>query len=291
MQFKKLRHLSPSSLNEARNKPHLFLLRRLIETPLIGREPQGLPAAVGTAFDIQVKQLLIKKKVACHEPMQKIVDSLTNHHEEANRAGKHLLNLYKRSGLLDKTNWVGVEQHFTKDIEGVTMHGQLDASVFDTDTGLVVPNDWKVMGYNTPMSPKKGYRYCYNSETTRRERIHSSYRKDLSVEQVDETWGQQFCTYGWGLGIPYKTRFPVYIHSLVYNGIGRVVKICEYRVWVTKKFQQDVMERYQYVWDLVESGRFHTKLKIPKESHLLRNDLQRLSTLIPKARRELARFY
>lgn len=67
MQFRRIMFLSPSSINQHVSNPNTFYITRLVENKS-PREPQGEAAALGSSFDLHIKQELIaKNKLSCYE--------------------------------------------------------------------------------------------------------------------------------------------------------------------------------------------------------------------------------
>lgn len=297
--FKKPKYLSPSSLSNFEKMPYTSLLKKLLAEPLLEYEPQSMPASVGTAFDILVKEILIKhKKLESDLPVEKIYESLSEENKTVSlEVGKEILYKYRESGLLRDVEWLAVEKHEKKTIQGVPILGQLDGVV--TSKMLEkrpVPLDFKVMGFNTPTSPKKGFKRVFKNQKWYPP--HKLYEQEVSekgfiaCDLIDEAWATQFCTYGWLLGIPVGEEFPVYVHSPVFNGKDRNIIIADYEAVITKEFQQKTILKFIKTWNSLQDGSYIESLMIPRGNLLPKSNdpekhmRQRLSMLIPKARTE-----
>jgi len=283
------KYLSPSALINFENMPYTSLLQRLMKKPLITREPSGMPAKVGTAFDILVKDLLIKyRNCESDLPLEKIYDSLESEpkdeHDLAMMAGEQILQVYKQSGLVNSVEWKGVEKHTQIELDGVPLLGQLDGIVYDKEYGFNVPLDFKVKGYNTPTSPTQGFRGLYKKEKWLP--AHRKFHDKLGAEEVSDMWALQFCVYGWLLGIPFGEEFPIYVHSPVYNTAKRIIVIADYRLIIGREFQYNVLNRFKTLWDKIVNGQYDSDLMIPQNTNLFANDRQRLGLLNFKASTE-----
>lgn len=253
------KYLSPSALKAAEKQPFKFYLQKILR--IYPWEKSSLAAGCGTSFDYEVKQDLISRDVPCEKEVKPVEGFSPKETEKLVSAGKELLNKYRVSGQLFNYNWQRVEKHITKEIEGVPIHGQLDATVLDEETGMEVPHDFKVSGYTskTGATPKIGYRRKWDLSWGK---AHKKYRPDISIDEIDSAFALQFASYGLLLGL--EAPFPVYFDHICYNGKKKKIVIAEYRAWVTEEFANSVIARYVDLWKSLHDGTFVNRLKLPE---------------------------
>lgn len=272
-------YLSYSSLSEFEVRPYTFYLTRMQE-PLLEREPQGLAAAMGSAFDVYIKTMLAveRNEIAtlfrriladAREPEKykdmSFVDafyqmSVEEQHREAVRQhGVLLAKQYYDTPLCKGTKWFDFERHETFILYGpynVPLYMKLDAAV-DLGLKLPCPLDWKVKGYCTDTSPTAGYKYLYDSSglTTT---PHERYKPDMSMDSIDIKWAGQLATYGWGLGWPLGEPFLAVIDSpCKRSGKWRIAR---YEAWITEEFQLKLAFRYREAWCKITTNEFSNGL-------------------------------
>ena len=252
-------YLSPSALMNYESMINTFYLTRLISEPM-EREPQGMAAASGSAFDCLVKLKMIEDKFS-HK--KKHIPELKNsveipgdaNKEEAFRAGETALKAYTNCGAFNINEFHDIELQLNGSLEGVPIFGKLDSSVYDLrgDKIKIIPHDWKVQGYTSKsnVSPKKGYYRLW--EGIRPKPAHNLYHPEIPFELIDPKWATQVCTYGWLLG--YKVGEPFYarIDALLW-GSTKIRVIAQYRGLISKEFQLDLIHRYKELWRKINDG-------------------------------------
>ena len=255
-------YLSPSSLMQAENMPNTFYLTRLIADRM-EREPQGLAAAVGSAFDYYIKMLLFEKKFGHKElKLLELKKGIETNIEEAFRAGKSAFRTYKESAF-NLEEYYDVELSLQKDIEGVPLLGKLDASCKDIRSNdaykKVIPFDWKTTGYTSKSttSPPKGYYRKWMG--TMPKPSHKLFEPEIPFELINKKWSVQMCTYGWLMG--YEVGEPFYgrIDVLIWNK-GVVNQVTQYRGLITPEYQRLLIERYKKVWNDLTTSNFLDRL-------------------------------
>jgi hypothetical protein len=254
------------------------------------REPQNIPAAIGTQFDIYVKEYLLQnnmlihgnaeiiKERMCTQPWpqpQNMVKSLgelfTESLEPQNRTkdikdvGKRLLDAYVKSELFKDTRYYDVEFLKVFNLKfkmgqtqiSIPLYCKVDALV---QSGTVIyPMDLKVSGGGSGASPKPGYWCSYDESGTPLGEHSSGGSFSTPMEDIDVDWATQGCVYGWAQ----ETRqifepFPMEIHA-VYLGKEkqdgtRSVKVCGYMGVISSEFQKTVALRLIKAWDTIQEG-------------------------------------
>lgn len=253
-------YLSPSALNQAEKMPNFFYLTRLFNPPM-ERDPQPEPAAIGTMFDILIKQQLIADRFPTKvKLMSDIKSSLEIDTPEIRKKGKDIFNEYMQLAY-EPEEYFDVElQHFKK-IEGLSLFGKLDASVLDVSTDMEIPFDWKVSGSTSKsgVSPKKGYYQVIKGMKIKPS--HKDYSSEIEMGQIDEMWATQGCTYGWLLGIPIGTEFHTRFDQIACR--PKSMAIAKYRGLITEKFQEQTYNRYEKLWKEINDGTFIDRLASP----------------------------
>jgi hypothetical protein len=287
------KYLSPSSLKTAMKQPYTFYLTRLVDDP-IAREPQSLPGAMGSAFDVFVKLMLVVKGRVDLKPYQlqtRLIDScydptmraeyaemdlptmfykmsVEEQHRKAVKddASALMVNYCKSSLFLDLAfHDIEIHRYFSvlgdnNIIVPIFMKGDASVTVMTTkDNYEVVPLDWKVTGYGskTGASPTAGYKRIWSIENGL-EGPHPDYTPDRSMALVDESWADQLCVYGWGMGRPIGLPFRAIIHQLVFRPSGW--RIAEFDSWVTTETQLRLRDKFTVLWSDLQSGRFHSRV-------------------------------
>ena len=278
---KKPSYLSFSSLNDFESQPNKFYLQRMAPDPY-PREPQSIAAAVGSSFDVMIKNYLLNQNCLesgenKDEIFERILKSAPDgekyikegksffdtffemsveapHRAEAKGAGLKLctdyINFLKVANIPMNFHSLEIHKNFTLLNEEVPLFMKLDASF--KEGGLLLPHDWKVKGYSSQASPPAGYAMLINEKGV--QPAHSKYRTDMPFEEIDLPWAGQLATYGWGLGrIPGKP-FKACIHALICRATGMRVAI--YYGVITSEFQQKLINRYRDAWNSIQSGNF-----------------------------------
>jgi len=277
-------YLSPSSLNMFENQPAKFYLLRQAPDP-IDWEPQGLNAAIGSAFDYYFKSELLKTHLSHLKDNVKatLLNSMYDKREKErlktlsvsrilwetsvtkkyrtegmHRKVKDLFNIYSETDLFFETNWVGTEIHKRSFAGSVPLFMKLDNAI--SIDGVVVPHDIKY----SRMNLKPGYLNRWDiqnlgngSYNVIERGSHKNYKVDDALSTFGIAWATQLCTYGWGIGTsnPLKPEpFMSEIHMLSESESG--IKIGLYRNIIDIDLQKSVIDRYEYAWDSIKNGKY-----------------------------------
>jgi hypothetical protein len=275
------KYLSPTAISQSYLQPHTFYATRLLPKEIrMQREPTNMAMAVGTMFDILVKEILYKERgIKCAVPFDEVWETKPPVHlfMEAQTAAKTLMAPYLRSRILNTAGFHQVEgvydQMYTfPDRDGkmvsIPLLGKLDAIVKDMETGMLVPLDWKCSGYSSAKgtSAKQGYRRIWDSTKNAWKPAHKKYYNNMPVTDLDMGWARQFTIYvimlNEQLGVPFGTPTPVWVHHPIFNGMNKTPKISEYRAIATKEIQEYFWNEAVDLWHELEDGSFLNRLTI-----------------------------
>ena len=283
--------LSYSSLSMFEKNVEEFYLIHLSEKAA-PRQPQGLPASVGSAFDAYTKSMLayslFGKDMSPQFEFGAIFESQVEpqNRDFALKAGKHVFKSYKRCGayaallqlLKESVEPPRFEFSLYGTIGGVPFSGKPDCRfVLDRGEGLIsCVFDWKVKGfcskYNT--SPSKGYetcRLCYPGNPNRDNQEHANYKamnfRGLTInsgylEGCNPSYADQLSIYGWLLGEQVGDENVVMgIEEIVAKpATPPLLRYARHRARVSKNHQLKLVERIQTAWKRITSGYIFTDM-------------------------------
>ena len=289
--MRELKYLSPTGISSFFDNRSEYYLKYCAEK----RPPkpaQTKPMSVGSAFDAYVKNYLHTRLFGRTDPEFEIDTLLKVQVEEHNqewafKAGKRVFDQYKYSGALASImrelqlsdGEPRFEFRLEREVDGIPFLGYPDL-YFKLPSGRAVIYDFKVNGYcnlnNT--SPKKGYKICrdgWDHSKYEGSRTHNKQHKDYfgqnvdgievsmthKFEDVDQSWSNQLCIYGWLLGEMVGGQFIVGIEQIC--GPALKMRMASHRAFVSKDYQRDLMAKAKLVWECVASG--HVFYEIPRE--------------------------
>lgn len=300
-------YLSPSQLIKWESRPEEYYLLYLADSR-VPREPQTEPMAIGTAFDIEVKNSLhrwatgrgITGSLYAEAGLEDMVYArqVENplHRASVRRLGPVLLQAYKDSGAYqDLTMEIGgdlvMEGEGTGELEGLpgVKWKYFPDIRFRDAGGTPMVLDWKVNGYysNSNVSPKAGFVKVRDGWIGgERSRGNGAAHKDASVvrwgkggvvvnanrDQIDYDWNTQLMIYAVGCYGRDALPFVVGIEQLACKTIGlngdRLPRIASHRWTVTKADIDHLYERVNRMLDVISSDWVFR--------HLSRDDSKRL---------------
>lgn len=251
-------YLSPSSLNTIEKMPNTIYVTRFMADPL-PREPQGIGASIGSAFDYYIKEDLFKTKFPEKKDLLPLLQkSVETNKELAWSTAKNIISIYKELAY-ERDRFADVELRRTIVLKGIPITGYLDASY---KCGLPnipqVPFDWKVMGAgsNSGASPKKGFKSLIDGFNIKPP--HKNWYEKIKIDEIDEAWAVQACTYGWLLDIPFGEEFPVYFDAIIVRPKG--IRIAKYKALVDRRLQEQVYNKYYETWESLHNGVYLSRL-------------------------------
>jgi hypothetical protein len=273
-------------------QPATFYLTRLCPEPLINE--QGASAAVGSAFDAYIKawlcarqsdrpemgaralgravkgavyyQTLLRKPESLLDVLldcsvdQRSFPVASDTRAELIDAGRRLCDLYVNALSLDSVlkSILAVELNEWTVIDGIPIMGKPDAvlRLSESDDIGCLPFDWKVVGYGSDQSPKKGY---YNIIA---DGCHKGAHKDGAIlhdmRLIDNRWNDQLAAYGWLTGRKVGKEFNAYVDCLVMRSTG--TRIARYKSVITSESQLALIDRYKKVWSSLSDGSYLASL-------------------------------
>ena len=282
LDFEKLpSYLSPSSLMTAEDMPNTFYLNRLINDKM-DKDPQGIAAAVGSAFDYFIKAKLVETKFPYKADILPLLkEGIETNKAEALRMGSKAYSAYVESAY-EEDEYENIELRLTKEVEGVPLTGYLDATskiittedyneIFQstmTYNDIVIPMDWKTTGYSSksPVSPPPGYFKMF--EGLMRRPSHDDFHPDMPFETINPKWATQLCTYGWLMDYPVGTPFHARLDTLVWKN-NAIRCIARYYGLISERFQEHVMMRYKRLWKSLMDGSFKLLLKSQDDENII----------------------
>ncbi len=283
---RKPEYLSPSALQTFEKNSQEYYIRYIAPVKAL-KLLQTQPMSVGSSFDAYCKSFLHEKLLGKNHPEADkygfealFVKQVEEHNRLwAREAGKHVFEEYQRTGaladlMLELATSVDdprFEFELSAKIQGVPLLGRPDLRYISSE-GAHVIHDWKVNGYcgwgNT--SPKPGYIRCRGdgSKGAHKDAFIQKYKGlDINtgtfIENVDQDWALQTCTYGWILGTPVGEEIIVSIDQVACHGgkkdaAGRPsLRFAAHRARAARDFQLLAIERYKYLWGILTAEPFY----------------------------------
>jgi hypothetical protein len=297
-----IKYLSFSSLAKFEEDVDEWCLRYATEDRP-DREPQGLPASVGSAFDARVKAHMydysygkgyMPEKYSYEALFEKQVEP--QNRDFAGPAGDHVFECYQVSGFLNRLKTLAGEAveppqyefRVERTVGGVPLLGLPDGYFKLPNCSVVF--DMKVNGYcsKSPVSPNPGFILCRDGYVAQKQsRSHDTSHKAASksdyrgvtiggfMEDASEAWASQLTGYGWCLGEEIGSENVVLmIHQVVAKPIADmrpILRFAEFAGPVRTPFQEFLLTRYQRVWNAIQND--HLFLELTKEESQRRFEL------------------
>lgn len=283
--------LSPTGLMRWEGRPPFkgpaaFALSRMPDFA----DPQGRPAAVGSAFDARVKAQLSADLFGYdgeaiyaqrfHDP--KTVEP--EHREAAGPAGDRVFADYRACGAYDALLGELRAAHAVRfpavgtdgTPAGVPVYGVPDATwrLGGPDRGLGVVHDWKVTGLVRPASPTRGFGYCWPFGGA-----HVDFQSGGAFDAVRDSrgiradWATQLTLYHWLQGEPIGSPAVCQVHELVFR--GPALRVAVHRAHVSSEFQAALLIRLTRAWSYLSVGHFFPD-KSPDDSTAICHHMAKL---------------
>lgn len=266
------KYMSHSSFSlYKQNKQQFFEVYCVTHPP--ERMKQTRAMSVGSAFDAEIKNLLVKELWDDVPPQFELETLFNKQVEEHNRefarpAGKYLIQQYKELGaladlMLDLSKSIIIprfEFELISEVEGVPLKGYPDV-FFVTEKDARIIFDFKVNGYDSRegAAPKRGW-VKVRGEATKQKNFpmlmdYKGVKINVSdhFEHIDSSWAQQNTMYAWMLGETIGSDFIIGIEQLACTPWYPMpkVKIASHRGKVSPKFQENLISEMQEAWDRI----------------------------------------
>jgi len=265
------KYLSPTSVMKFYKDREEYYLNYLADTRP-PRFPQTQPMSVGSAFDAYIKCYL-----SDHLGLNlfKIDELFEQQVEEQNRdwariAGKTCFDVYVECGaaamLVTELEASSIEPRFEFTVEGVRggsvvpLLGKPDLS-YQTKSGKTVIIDWKVNGYCSKASPRKGYVRIFPEGNHHKDALieikdNMAINVYHNLEDVNVDWATQLAIYGWVLGI--DDDMPLVgidqITCGAKKGLGeKGIRVAMHRCYIGDEFLKDLADKIEHVWEAIKS--------------------------------------
>lgn len=258
-----MEYISPSSFLQWKEDPVTLYMRKLAPKELRPpHEPQGYPAAVGSAFDAFVKGHLATEALSrgvdtgCPTAIELVAQHVNiepvGEWERAVKHGFQIFEAYRELGECDRLKVIGLEEAHGKDepcyVPGtdVPILGYLDCLL---EGNRVL--DWKVKGSGSPgsASPTPGYSRLVDTDVPG---IKHHPRCSEPFEEISYKWAVQLSVYTWMVrGRIEKARGV--IHELVVGKDGRL-RVAEFDGILSRDFQLGLREQFVDLWTAVQNG-------------------------------------
>lgn len=286
--MRKPKYLSHSSLTLWGKDKEEFYIKHLASTRA-QRIKQENYMAVGAGFDAYAKsalhEALFGKGADPQFEFDAIFESQVEPHNRdfCRESGKHVFDCYVMTGAYDDLLAMLAKSKEPPRFE-FSVEGVLDGRVpflgkpdcrFIHECGVHVILDWKVKGYCSKYgaSPSKNYRLCRDAygppikPSKSHMKAHDSYEaydhhgfeiNKLYMEQGNEEYADQLCTYGWLLGEKIgDEEVVVCIDEIVAKFMPEgkpLLRVANHRARVSAQHQMIVLNRAADCWDALTSG-------------------------------------
>lgn len=270
-------YISPSSFFSFTRDPYGHYIRHLSDNP-VGRDPQNIHMAMGSAFDAFVKaQITNDLQTADKFDLKSLYDAQVaeEFRDELWPKAKFLLDEYMSCGaygiIIQDMGLAQLQPRFEFDVKaeilGVPVFGKPDA-FYHNKNNVPVVLDWKVNSFLGGNNKRKRL-FIMDHQT-------GLHHKDCSVssneglplmvnyglEAIDKEWALQQFVYAIGLGCNIGDQFITSIDQVTGGP-----SFYTYRAYLGKLFQFDCARRIKEMWDDLQSGYiFRSKGKTREQS-------------------------
>ncbi len=261
--WRQLPYVSPSTFMKWETCQHRVYLSRLAGLKF-HREPQGLAAAIGSAFDSFIKDYIANKRgikagaLELNNLLSKTVDK--EHQDTAIPKGKEICKIYVDLGLakqfIDMNTEIRLDQEMYYMHHTIPILGQIDL-IFSN-----MPMDWKTGGFATEKGSYcvKGWDTKIDIKDGRIKNYESNIHKPL--EETHPAWATQMCFYNWMLRNVEQTYL---MHEIKqHNG---TISFAVRRGRISKEFEEDLFARLNCMWSNITGEMFHAHIQEPTPSN------------------------
>jgi len=271
--FKQMPYISYSTFMKWRNCQFQVYLSRLAGNPFIPY-PETLATAVGTAFDLFIKDKIVRELDLITNPNLTLGWLMENRIGEEFRTqaleiGRHLATTYIELGLLDKilNSRVDVypDRELLNRVFGVPILGIIDLGVDAR------PIDFKTRGFQSKAYATKGWnrKVDYSLKHKIITEIFEARKPDEhALEKNNIPWAIQMLFYNWLLQGSLDTsakmrteKIPYHVEELCKH--GDTISFVTHKGFLSKEFENEIAEEVVQCWDSVSSNMYNAEIKEP----------------------------
>ncbi len=262
--WKQLTYISPSTFIAWRNCEFKIYLTRLAGLEFMPRV-QGLAAAIGSVFDIFVKDY-IAKKLNLKSPVLNLNKALKNsvveeHRDEAISIGRNVATIYlKDLKLADEfigSNEIYLEQELFKQRAGIPILGRIDMIRNN------IPFDWKTRGFTSKNGayPINGYTHKikFDIKTKTQVKITNLDFKPTFLDEINENWAIGLLFYNWLLDN--RPDKPYEIHEICKH--GDYIEFAFHKGFISPQFTKKISDELEVMWDAITSQMYNATIDEP----------------------------
>jgi len=232
------------------------------------KEPQGLAAAIGSAFDSIIKDTIAKAMGLTVKNLTReyLIDQTVEeqHKEEAVPLGEQIAEWYMETDLINQFITINTRL----DVELYDMYraipilGQLDLILDD------VPMDWKTGGFTSRKgrSPTKGWKRKFTYDIKHEQWREYNTENVTPLEESNPSWAIQMCMYNWLL---HNLKRPYLIHEIVQH--NDKVSIAIHEGTISQEFNDNLIQRVEAMWGNITGEMFHAHIQEPSPSNWVCN--------------------
>ncbi len=266
--FKQMHYVSPSSFNSHQSCEFLTYLARLAGYKEFLQDKQGIAAAIGTAFDLFIKDKIERELSLPRNPELNLAYMLKTrideeHREVAEKTGRKIAKAYIACGLLEPILKFRGDVHVDVELRtihlGVPIFGILDLALDD------LPLDWKTRGFSKSSAyPKKGWvkRWDWDLETGSLKNRDENPKPDkYHLEKVNPIWAIQMLFYNWCLGR--KQKHYVLEEICHHNDI---ISFARHEGSISEEFETSISEKLVVMWDNITGQMYYAEIEEPSPS-------------------------
>lgn len=273
--MRQIKYISPSSFFSFTRNPKAHYIRHLSDQG-IGREPQTIHMAMGSAFDAFIKaQITNDLQVANRFDLKSLFEAQVDpeFRSELWPKASFLLEEYKSCGaygvLVEDMGLAQLEPKFEFDVVaeilGVPIFGKPDA-FYKNKNGTPVVLDWKVNSFLSGNNMAKKYFILSHQTGMPHKSCSYSVNEGLPVminhylEEIDDQWAFQQFVYAIGLGCNIGDRFITSIDQVTGGP-----SFYTYRAYLSPIFQIESAKKIKQMWEDITTGYIFRGLGLTRE--------------------------
>lgn len=247
-----LPYISATSLSQWRKDRTEFFLKYGLKSPRI---PQTEPMAIGSIFDAYIKGYLNEKFYGTN-------NSVALFEQQVEPQNRHLLE--KGICVFEQYARMGCAADLMLELKQPKFEGDLRVNFRDIpirikpdlyDDGVVI--DWKVNGYFSVASPKKGYIKIRPEFKSHKEAVVvDGVNVAADILDIDQDWATQLCLYSMGLGMGAGTK--IGIDQLVFR--DGVMRVAVHRYRLSERLYEQTYKDLVHMWECLQKGRIFEDL-------------------------------